>query len=461
MKLNLPIHSYELRSRPASSSRLVNCFPELLPPGARAPILLSRAPGIAAWTTVGSGPIRGMYTAAINAGSELLYVVSGDELYSVNSAGTASLLGNTKTPNRIDMAANTSSVVVVNEPRGFYWDGTTFGEIVDDDFTSRGAGDVEFIDDFLLFREPNSGRFFGADYGSVTSFDALDFAISDSHPDNLVGMKAINRTLVNFGLRSGEIWQNTGAAGFAFERIINGTFEEGCLNSKSIAVQDNTVFWVADDFTVRRLEGITPLRISTHALEQFLSSCTSTSLEAFSYDQDGHFFYVLSAVEGTWVFDVTTGEWAERETYGLGNWTVGYHQQFAGKELVGDRNSNKIGYLDFGTFTEWGTTQRVEWTYQPVFADGQRAFHKRFEVVLESGTGFTQDAQVMMSYSDDGGKTWKAMPDRTMGALGDRHQRVIWHNLGSSRQRVYRCAVSDPIAISITDTLLEVDGGRL
>lgn len=546
MRINLPIHSYDLRSRPSSSSRLVNCYPELLPPGARAPILLSRAPGITAWTTVGTGPIRALYKAPIDFATgqkEYLYVVSGEELYYVDTDKTATLIGNIGTPGRIDIDSNITSVVVVNEPRAYAFNGvvytgthtggndqsgdsnepmtdsaadwdedeligyriknttdggegviidndkttvtvtrlrggtgddwdtndayiiTGFQEILDDDFTSRGAGDVEFMDNFLLFREPNSARFFGADLGSATSFDALQFAVADTSPDNLVGMLGIHRQLIMFGANSGEIFENTGAAGFPFERNINGTFNEGCLSAGSIAMQDNVAFWVADDYTVRRLDGIVPVRVSNHAVEQWLSGVTVNSLEGFSYDQDGHFFYGLSADEGTWVLDVTTNEWHERETYGKDNWLPRYFERFAGKQLVGDWDSNKIGYLDFGTYTEWGTTQRMEWTYQPVFAEGIRAFHDRLEIVLETGVGLTtgqgSDPKVMLEYSDDGGMTWQAMPDRTFGKLGERLSRCVWHNLGSSRQRVYRCAVSDPVEVSVTDTLLEVRGGRL
>ncbi len=464
----LPIHSYELRSRPASSARLVNCYPEQLPPDAKTPVLLTRTNGIKSWTTVGSGPIRGMYAAFIGlttGGVENLYVVSGSELYFVDLDKVVTLIGNIGSPKRIDLDSNTTHVVVVNEPNGYHWDGTTFAQITDEDFVSRGAGDVEFLDNFLLFRQPDSGVFFGADLGSVASFDGLNFATAESSPDNLNGMKAQHRQLINFGTESGELWENTGAAGFPIERIINGTFDIGCLNAATVATQDNAPYWVADDFTVRRLEGITPRRVSSHAVEQFLSSATATSLEAFSYEQDGHFFYSLSAVEGTFVLDVITGEWAERETYLQGNWSMRHHAQFAGLELVGDSTSNKIGSLDPETFTDFGATQRMEWTYQPVYAEQRRAFHRRLEVVLETGVGATtgqgSDPKIMCQYSDDSGLTYKSLPDKSLGALGKRLTRVVWTGLGSARQRVYKMAVSDPIAITVTDTQLEVDGGRL
>ena len=464
--LQLPLHSYQLRSRPASPARLVNCFPEQLPAGGRSPVMLTRSPGVKAWITVGTGPIEAMYTAYINFASgakEYLYVVSGSELYYVDSAGTATLIGDIGAAVNIDIDSNTTSLVVVNEPHAYTWDGATFAQIIDDDYVSRGAGDVEFLDDFLLFREPDSGRFFGADFGSATSFDSLQFAIADSAPDNLNGMIADHRQLIAFGTKTTEIWENTGAAGFPFERNINGTIEVGCHNSKTVARTYNQIFWVADDLTVRRLDGIAPTKMSTTAIEQHLAD--ETVLDAFPIEMEGHFFYNLTTSGGTYSLDVVTGEWSERESYGFPNWNPRHHVQFSGMELVGDSNTNKIGELDAQTYEDWGSTQRMEWTYAPVFAEGQRAFHKRFEVIMETGVGATvgqgADPKIMLQKSDDGGKTWQSLPDKTFGKLGKRLDRAVWHNLGSSRQRVYRCAVSDPVAVTITDTIIEVEGGRL
>ena len=84
---------------------------------------------------------------------------------------------------------------------------------------------------------------------------------------------------------------------------------------------------------------------------------------------------------------------------------------------------------------------------------------------METGVGVTtgqgSDPKMMLQKSDDGGKTWQSLPDKTIGKLGERFSRAVWYNLGSSRQRVYRAAISDPIAVVVTDTVTEVRGGRL
>ena len=473
MKLNLPVYSYKSRNR-SSTARLINCFPELMPPGSKTPVLLTRAPGVKAWTTVGSGSIAGMYRANIQFATgalDRLYVVSGRELYSVDSAGAATLLGDIGTPVRIDFAHNTDHLVIVNEPDAFYYDGTTFAQITDPDFTTRGAGDVEFLENWLLFREPNSARFFGADIGSATSYDALNFAIADSNPDLLVGMRTDHRQLVCFGEDTTELFENTGVAGFPFERNINGTMQVGLAGADLVGRAFDVLYFVGDDLTVRRLDGNQPVKISTHYIEQKLEAWTIAGGRGFGYSQDGHFFVGFSFLEGTIIYDAITGEWHERESYNYGRWRPRFMQRFADKVLAGDPETNAVVEIDRDTYSDSlldlqssSTVQRMEWTYQPVYAEGQRAFHDRLEVVMETGVGLTTGTTnpvLQMQYSDDGGFTWRDLPSRSMGKIGKTETRVVWHNLGSARQRVYKGAVSDPVRVTIVDTLLEVRGGRL
>lgn len=459
--LGLPVHSYRLRSRPASPARIVNCFAEILPKGAKAPYSLTRSPGVAEWTTVGTGPI-----SAIHAALGYLWVVSGTKLYRVTTNKVVTEIGTVGLPANIDMDHNITTIVVVNEPNAFYYDTSTstFGQITDTDFTSRGAGDVEFLDNFLLFREPGSGRFFGANVGTATTFEALNFSTAEGSPDNLVGMKADHRQILLFGEKSVEVWELAGGAAFPFVRAANGYIEQGCFNGRTVAKLDNSLFWLAEDYTVRRLNGITPEKVSQAGIEQALGTVNIASGRAFGYSQEGHLFYVLQFPEGTFVYDASTKEWHERQTYGYDFWLPWSHVQFAGLEIVGDVQSNRLGYLSPLVFADWGATQRMEWTYQPVYAQGNRAFHDRLEVIMETGTGLVSgqgsDPELMMDVSDDGGITWQPLPNRKIGRMGQYQSIVEWRQLGSSSNRVYRGAISDPVKAVLTDTQLDARGAR-
>jgi hypothetical protein len=463
--ISLPVASSRHRSPPASTSRLVNAMVEALPPDAKTPSVLVRAPGVSQWGTCGTGPIEGLH-----ADHGLLYAVSGGGFYSITSGATATFRGAVGSSAEIDMDSNTTAVVIVSPPLAYsYTPGTTtFAAISDSDFTARGAGDVEHLDGYMLFREPSTGRFFASDLNSVSAYDSLMFATAEGSPDALVGLKVDHRNAVLFGEKTVELWENTGASGFPFERMINGLVEIGCINGKTVAKGDNSVWWVADDYTVRRLEGMTPMRVSHHPLEKWLLDATLASMRGYFYSLEGHLCYVLTAPEGCWVFDVTTQQWHERATYDETSWNWANPVRFAGKVLVGSTDSNVIGELDPEYYYELGETLRMEWTYQPVYAEGARAFHDRLDLIIETGVGLTSGQgsapEVMLSFSDDGGRTWVNLPNRSLGAIGAYTTRVFWAGLGScasAHGRVYRAAVSDPVRVAITDTILTVRGGRL
>lgn len=458
--LSLPVHSYKLRSTPASPAQLLNAYAEALPLDAKTRLILCRAPGIEPHSTPGNGPIRGMHQAF---GS--LYVVSGNELYRVQSDGTETLLGSVTSGN-VSMAHNIDSIVVVTEPDAFYSDGiSTFTQITDVDFTARGARYVAFVDNWMLFTEPGTGRFFGADLGTVSDYDSLNFATAEGQPDDVIGMIVDHRQVVLLGEESGEIWENTGISGFPFERSINGFFEIGCFNGNTVAKIDNSILWLANDYTVRKLSGATPQRVSTHAIEQFLTTVDVTTGRAYSYSQDGHFFYVLSFQEGCKVYDATTGEWHDRASYPNDYYRWQYGCEAFGRQLVGDAFSNAIGAFSPLVYDENGDTQRMAWVYQTVYGENGMAFHDELEVILEAGVGLVtgqgSDPEMMMDYSDDGGQTWVSLPNKKIGRIGERHVRPRWNALGASRQRVYRGAVSDPVKVVISDTQIRVRGGRL
>jgi hypothetical protein len=214
------------------------------------------------------------------------------------------------------------------------------------------------------------------------------------------------------------------------------------------------------------LEGLTPARISTHAIEQWLKdSVTLASLRGSTWTADGHVFYMLRATEGCFIYDVGTQLWHERQSYGSSTWNWGNPVMFAGMVLVGSTTSNVIAKLDPEVYTELDSTLRMEWTYQPVYADGARAYHERLDMLVERGVGNTNDPgsdpEIMLDASDDGGMTWLSLPNRKIGKIGKYSQRCSWSALGSSDARTYRAAVSDPVKVTVMDTQLKVRGGRV
>jgi hypothetical protein len=82
---------------------------------------------------------------------------------------------------------------------------------------------------------------------------------------------------------------------------------------------------------------------------------------------------------------------------------------------------------------------------------------------MERGVGLTtgqgSDPQAMLQWSDDGGYTWSNEHWVDVGAKGQYSTRVKWNALGSSRDRVFRFVISDPVKCVLIGATVNVDMG--
>lgn len=467
MQLPLPIASYKLPSPAASSSRLINCYAEPAPkdsPKGRA--ILRRAPGIRDWCEVsGDVSVRG---GTVMGG--VLYAVIGTSVYSIDQDGVeTALTGTVPGSERVRVATNGTTFVIVRptDNTGYSCDGATVSQIVDGTFTGWGAADVDTLDGYYVFRRPSSQQFFNSGINALT-FSALDFTSADGKPDNLAGLIADHRELFLPGTESYELWYNAARSpGSPFARSPSGFGEIGCGASYSLGKQDNSVFWLANDKTFRALRGASPEKVSQFGVDAAVERLSRIDdCFALPYTLEGHpqIAFTFPFANRTMVYDCATKEWHDRESLGIGRWRANCVFQAYGYTLVGDSESGNIGILDPTTHEEWGDPQRVEWMYQAVYAERNRASHRRFELVLNTGDGVTtgqgQNPLATLKVSDDGGKTFRAFPTRSLGAIGKYKTRAQWWNLGSSRERVYKVEVTDPVPLYVADTQIEADGAR-
>lgn len=464
--LNFALHAYQARSPKLSAQRVVNYFAESAPPDSKSLVAMLNAPGIKAFADGLGGALRGAHEMG-----GVAYAVAGNAFFSVDSAGTATNLGaiNTNVGN-VSMDSNRASpleLVFVDGTDGWTYD-TVNGlrEITDADF--EPADTVTFQDGYFVFSVAGTSKFRISAIDDGRSYASTDFGNAEADSDNLVVVRSSQQQLWLFGERTTEIYYNSGNADFPFERISGAVLDRGCAAAFSVAEDDNTLFWLGDDRIVYRANGFTPQRISTHAIEEALRTMTSVSdATAFFVTISGHKFYHLTLPTGqkTFVYDVATGLWHERESFGQKYWRGSVFIEAYGKQLVGDAFQGRIGELDLDTFTEFGETMQGVLTGPPLHRDRRRIFHRRFEVDIESGKGLTagqgSDPQVWMDYSDDGANTWSSRkPFRSMGKIGAYRQRLRWLRLGQSRDRVYRLTVSDPVKRSIIAAHADMNVGN-
>lgn len=465
--------SYVARSVNAADSRMVNLYPEAVPEGGKESAFLNRAPGLRVLGAYGTGPIRGEW-----AFGGYGYVVSGDEVYKIDTNWAGTLIGTVSGEGPVSMSDNGTQLFIACNPAGYIYnkDTNVFTQITDVNFP--GAVTVSFINGYFLFNEPNSQRVWVTNLYNGLVIDALAFASVEGSPDNMVGLIADHKEAWMFGTDTIEVWYDAGTPNFPLAPIQGAYNEIGLAAAYSIAKLDNGLFWLGADKRgkgiVYRANGYTGQRVSTHAVEwQIQQYSRIDDAIGYTYQQDGHAFYMLifPTANTTWVYDVATQDWHERAGFLNGNFTRHRSncQMFFNNEIVvGDYSTGNIYAFDLNIYADNGLPQKWLRSWRAL-ATGQnnlkRTAHHQLQLDCESGvsinTGQGSDSQVMLRWSDDGGHTWSNEHWVTMGKIGQYYRRVIWRRLGMTmklRDRVYEISGTDPVKIAIMGAELTVSG---
>lgn len=452
MQVPLGKHFYELKSKPLSAQRAVNLYFEPATEGAKTDGALYSTPGLTTFASVGDGPIYGM-----RAMGGLLYAVSGNNVYTIDQFGGATNLGSMGTVSDVTIMSDdgTYVIIVLESGAAYLATSSSLVQITDGDFPSVSS--VTVLDTYAIFTKLNTTQYVISAVGDPTAYDALDIASAESSPDLLVRAFAFNDELWLFGEVSTEIHYNSASGDFPFIARQNSTIQRGCAAKRSVAQEDNTIFWLGEDRTVYRANGYTPQRISTHAIEQRLQGYTTIEdAEAFVYTQDGHKFYCLTFPTEleTWVYDIATGLWHQRQSFDEGRWRATSHAFVYDKNLVGDFETGDIYELSLSVYTDNGTPIERITTLPINFDNDKRVMFASLKIDFDSGVGALSgqgsEPLAIMRYSDDGGRTWSSERYKKMGALGVYETQAVWRRLGMARQRVFEIKVTDPVEVNIT-----------
>lgn len=377
-------------SRPWTVQDTVNLIPVRAErPGGRSDLKLAPAPGTRLFAVVGDGPIRGARDV-----EGRLFVVSGTGLYLVNADTSSTLLGTIPGSGRVSLTHNQesggSTVVVANGFSGFTYNTATevFAEITDPGFP--GAITVDFLDQYITGIEPDRRYAFHSELANAASYNTLDRYVAESAPDRLVGQIADNGQWWLFGERTTEVYTNTGAATGTFQRIPGATMERGLAAPFALARLDNSIFFLGDDGSVYRTSGYSPLRISTHPIEQAISRCDTSQAFAFTYEDRGHKVFYLTLPDGqTWGYDVATQEWHRRQSYGLSRWKMATLTKWRGVWIAGDYQLGRLYQVDWGLESEDGEPLIAERITGVLHDSQNRVTVHAVELVLDTGIGET------------------------------------------------------------------------
>lgn len=490
--------SYRSEAIYADVQRCVNFYPEIVESGVgeNSMVLYStpgtRRFGSAPGTDIGSA--RGMIEL-----NGQIFFVTGSKFTELMADGSFVVRGAVRAAaSPVSMAANNVGQIFICSAGDGYCYGVPeqvhgatpvgFLPIVNDGINFFGASQVAFLDDFFVVLTPKSSQIQVSNINDGTVWNGvsgINIALVQGQADHLVGILSDKENLYLVGSRRAELWQNIGAS-FPFAINPGAFIETGTVAPFSLVQADNGVFWLGQDSrgacVFYRFDGIRETRVSTFAEEWVWQSYGNPSdAVAFSYQQNGHTFVVLTFVTGdaTWVYDCSTKLWHERTYTDVNSnphaWVGLFHVFGFGQHLVlssqavPGENQGQIYTLSTTTYADLvddahpnGTVIIRDRITPHIYAEDKRYFCNKVELRAMTGVGLDGSPplgvgvlpQVMMRVSRDGGQTFGAENWVTAGAIGNYTQRIIWNLPGAWRDGVLWFRCTDPVNWVLIDCYL-------
>lgn len=460
-----------IRSRSAvmTAQRRVNVYYEINPDedGRGFKVTIFGTPGLTEFVNFGDTPARLLY-----AKGDFLYVVHRGTFWEVNNAGVKTSRGTLlTTTGRCFASDNGTQIMIVDDDgNGYIYTiaTTTLAQIVDGDYP--GATGVTWQDGFFIVTKPDSGRWYISDSYDGTSWVSSNFKNAESQPDNNVLPLADHGTVMIFGDKSTEFYGNTGSAGVPFSRIQGANLEWGLAAKGSLTKWQDSVMGLlrneAGQVMVAKIEGYEAVPVSTSDLDALIRGYgTFSDATAFSYSLDQHPFYQINFPTGgaSWLYDGKTDVWSELAS---GAGPVERHRAelsafYLDQTIVSDYENGKLYRVDADVYSDNGTPIRRLLVSKHLCNEGLPLTIDEIRLFFETGVGLTSgqgsDPTVMFRISKDGGQTWGAEKQKTLGAKGEYRTRVRLQQLGQAEDFVLELAMTDPVKFALVGEAVEAE----
>lgn len=454
--------TYTNRSLSVNAQITRNMYIEVNQEGGEA-VSLMPFPGTKLFATTGAGVDRG--SGIFN---NLYYKVTGPTLYSITSAGVSTALGGI--PGTGQCVLESDGVVLVVTSGGakpVTWNGTTL--VAGTDVDLPNAATVAYINRRVVYDGTGASIAF-ADLDGALSVNSANVTSVDSTPDDVLAVITQDLQVLVFTKTSITPYYNSGAGNPPYDVIQNSVRNVGLKAIHSLARNKDFVYFLGSDLLIYRVSGLQVQSVTNPAIGQAIAGYASPEdAIGLTFTLHGqNFYYITFPGEESWLFNENVG-WTNLSFGVEGSpHLINSYESIYSKHLVADRRNGNVYELDFEAFTDNGDViQRQRDTAavngRTFGVPGAEVFMDKLELILETGTslitGQGSDAQIMMQYSDDNGRSFSSERWESIGVLGDYTIKVEWFDLGSFYNRIFRFKMSDPIKWTLISLHADVNLG--
>lgn len=301
---------------------------------------------------------------------------------------------------------------------------------------------------------------------------ALNYYTAENQPDDLVAVRVMGQDIFLFGTDTIEIWAQQSNADDPFALQSGRVIKTGCLCRDGIQITDNSIIWIADDHSVRRLAGgDTAAFISEPWITRKLQVEPIANIGSGTQQVEGHTFYYVRTPNGCYWWDALASSiaqqniWHTRVTNLTSTWRWRYIVEYNGTHYVID-DTGVFDLLSRDYNDEHMPAADTEGTriVRQFTAVGNFNHYETIPAMMlvaakgiGTATGQGANPLIGMQISTDGGQTFSAIDYCELGAQGNYAEPSIWRMNGSAERRgaVFLFTKSDP-APAAYKTLEEV-----
>ena len=431
-------------------------------------------PGLVPFSTVSSSKTRAIHWLEAN---NMLYVVQGVTLWEITPLGNYTNRGTLNSADNQGLCsiANNGKQIFIATGYFCYLFNTTTGVFSEITSAMPGygvagtgvAGTVCFLDSYFIVNQVETGQFWvGNSYDGAT-WNPLYYATAESSPDNLQAVWSDKGHLVLIGTSSTEIWINTGALAFPYQRVQGAISQTGLEAKWSVANINGSLTALVRNkhgaLSVAYLNGYIWTPISTPDIDFIFNNYqTPSDAVAFGYSINGRHFYQINfqAAAASWLFDFQSQAWSQLKSKGITRHLANLGCSFAEKYIVADYLSGALYQLSANAYTDNGNYIEREIIGKHVFRPSMNILSiRRLRAEFEGGIGLIAgqglNPTVMLQISRDNGHTWGNELWTTIGMQGQYQNRAEWRRLGQSRDWLFKLRFTDPVKFFLMRAVIE------
>lgn len=375
----------------------------------------------------------------------ICYRVMGTKLVTVANNGAVTVLGDVGGPVNTAVTFDYSfdRLAIASGGRLYYWNGA-LTQVTDPDLGT--VLDFCWVDGY--FMTTDGKNLIVTELSDPLQVNPLKYGSSEVDPDPVVALLKLRNEVYALNRNTIEVFDNVGGELFPFARIDGAQLQKGVVGTFACCTYIDRIAFLGSG--KNEAPGIyvgaaaTTQKISTQEIDELLLTYTEdqlalVKLEARNDKSHQHLYVHLP--DRTVVYDAAASEaLGDQVWFTLTTTVVGFSQYRArnlvwayDKWLVGDPESNAIGYLAQDTGSHWG--QQVRWEFGTIIAynEGNGAIFNRLELVSLTGSvALGTNPQISTSYSTDG-LAWSQDRSIRVGTIGNTAKRLAWFQQGHMR----------------------------